>query len=485
MNKLHRLSLRSLFSMCVTAYKRAFKSIAVNLALSILSLSLLTFSFVCMNNDRTLLEVENLQSKGNAFVQMDADSYAVWRSDPTEHKQSLHLFSDKQVDVLKEYSGYADLVYMMRQTNFDCFYGDVFFDLNITNPEIAFLSVRNPYISMAFNMRDYGVVELPRSIDYSAIGLTIDERFIDPTLCRYPESPTEIALTDYHFDIYQRYGYQTEEGEAIEINTPDDLIGKTVHGVTVTGIFKTTESADKYKEYDGTYPAQDQKYRDIWLQSEGNHLFMKAFSVQGQRKYFIETREGNSPTTILYASILIPARSNGKTLSSILKDLKYSEQKEVSMEEGETDVRDIFYYVGVNSEYHEYYQQYDFLFWEEFLTGTKIIGVVFAFFSLLSEVSLFKFLNYTRRESLSIFAGNGMPSSDFARMGLIDSVILSFVQFTSVLALIFTATIILNVKVGAVFILPTALPILYAYLIALGLGLLSDVFPLLKSKKIK
>lgn len=78
--------------------------------------------------------------------------------------------------------------------------------------------------------------------------LTPDDRFADASLCRLPRTYGEIAITDMRATWFIKYGYLEEDGGVTAIETPDDLIGKTLGGLTVCGVYSTDEDRTMFED---------------------------------------------------------------------------------------------------------------------------------------------------------------------------------------------------------------------------------------------
>ncbi len=92
-------------------------------------------------------------------------------------------------------------------------------------------------------------------------GLIRDSRLDQSVPCRLPHDDTEIAITDYVADIILEYGYnvygQTDDGEGIydtsvgekiTVTSVDEIIGASLDGRKVTGIYSTAQDKNYYKE---------------------------------------------------------------------------------------------------------------------------------------------------------------------------------------------------------------------------------------------
>lgn len=115
----------------------------------------------------------------------------------------------------------------------------------------AVSNMNNPYISAGYShFFDSSYAEVPGQMSEEALNLEADERFENKSLCRMPKDFDEVAITDLIFDTYQRCGYLTDEGQYIEIQKPDDMIGKTICGFKVCGVYSTEIDCDFLRVYD-------------------------------------------------------------------------------------------------------------------------------------------------------------------------------------------------------------------------------------------
>ncbi len=112
----------------------------------------------------------------------------------------------------------------------------------------------NPYDSICKGVRgEEGFVEVDAENGEKDLGLSPDERFADKSLCRLPRSLNEIAITDIRLDLYIKFGYRTDGGELIKITKPDDIIGRTMDGYTVCGVYSTEVDRELFKQFDKDY----------------------------------------------------------------------------------------------------------------------------------------------------------------------------------------------------------------------------------------
>ena len=156
----------------------------------------------------------------------------------------------------------------------------------------------NPYRALCFNNNWFA--ELNPDTGEEVAKLTPDSRFKDKGLCRLPREYDEIAITDAKADAYIKYGYVTDDGQRIEINTPDDLIGKTIKNGNVQqdktpyfkicGVYSTGQSADYYRKFDvDNYGMTENEIR------EG-----KSYKLKGKDSYIHGSAGGSVSGSIVF-----------------------------------------------------------------------------------------------------------------------------------------------------------------------------------------
>lgn len=151
----------------------------------------------------------------------------------------------------------------------------------------------NPYREIALCEIVMGVELDPATGEEDAC-LKPDDRFLDPNNCRLPSSDHEIAITDIRASMFMLFGYKSEDGETVEIKTPDDLIGKKLGNYSICGVFSTEQSREYYESYD-----YDNYDMDLYTQAVVNgtrrSLLGAVFLFQG----ISERTEGSEPTAAL------------------------------------------------------------------------------------------------------------------------------------------------------------------------------------------
>lgn len=157
-------------------------------------------------------------------------------------------FSDSEYDEIVNYNG--GVAPLRSYSAYIVEDKDVSGNYNLGKSRQAINNMHNPYIHLGLsNMLEYYVV-IPEEQAEERLTLRADERFEDKSRCRLPNDYGEIAITDVTFDVYQRCGYESDAGEYTEIETPDDMIGKTICGFKVCGVYSTEIDSGYFRAYD-------------------------------------------------------------------------------------------------------------------------------------------------------------------------------------------------------------------------------------------
>ncbi|MCD8307802.1 MAG: ATP-binding cassette domain-containing protein [Clostridia bacterium] len=201
-------------------------------------------------------------------------SYRVFRNTST-------YLQDKQLETLAEYMPAMKMESGFSLTNY-------YADPEAEQDEYY----SNPYVYLGADEISY-LVELDPSTG-------TQDAYLAPATedSRLPQDYTEIAITDYTADMLVRYGYRdwdsayaeaekdaeetgsdkkpeelisAEDVDTYEIASPEDLIGKTLDGLEIVGIFSTEEDLASFRdEYDEDGSAVYEEYRES---AKDGHVF--------------------------------------------------------------------------------------------------------------------------------------------------------------------------------------------------------------------
>ena len=221
--------------------------LALSVLLAVFAFAVFGFSLTAVFSDTATAELRTMKEEGlTRFAVMSANVLQATAGN-TSVSMGLPL-TDRQVRVIEEYADGGTMVPA------GTVWGLYKLTDHLSQRALAHLEAGNPYYIMgireANSRRNYA--EADPETGCADLGLTPDARFEDPSLCRFPTNRTEIAITDLTADMFIRSGgYRVSpESETEPIETPDDLIGKTLGEFTVCGVYSTEIDLDDYRVYD-------------------------------------------------------------------------------------------------------------------------------------------------------------------------------------------------------------------------------------------
>ena len=450
-----KLPFKRIFSMGINGLKQKKARMILSVILSVISFVIFGFSCVAAMQDENMTEIKTLYKHGQETFIIASD-----QGDP---------LTDRQLKAIEEYAGERGFsVLTMNSVR-------VSDHLNVAEDQLELL--RNPYVYFATRSSNF-VAELDNQ---STLNLQADERFLDKSLCRLPETYDEIAITDIRADMYIRYGYKAEDGMAYEIKTPDDLIGKEVDGFTICGVYSTEQDTEFFKKFDINnymYTAEEVEYWDKKYKEDGvlipvphppkketessvYHASMvhttTAFSFvkKGYREH-IEKEEG-----VNYIALRLSGKQS--TDRTLFKKLNYKE--------GKTEYR-----VEILTAYSNSMEIADLL--REFQWLAFTVAAVFVVFCILLTMNfLLVSLDFRKRE-IGILRALGAGKRDVAGICLTESMSLAVLETVISLALIFMIGGIINLALDVELFIVGGLPVFFTVLLSIGVTGLATIIPL-------
>lgn len=460
--------------------------LAVSVLLAVISLSVFGFSLVSATTDPLTAElqaaydagVKTVLLVGNSTQRSELVQHGADPSDPYiyEGRYTDYLLPG-QIERLKEYS--AVMPVLSEQYSVDMYYH------YFARTDLPFAERYNPYNYFGRNsaMR---VVELDPLTGEQDACLRPDPRLT--VECRLPRTFGEIALTDYLADMFIRFGYKDVDGDGAtyEIAGPDDLIGKTIQGLTVCGVYATGEDKEWFRErydfdndmvvsdpgrYSGsTYISAIDDFVYTWMQ--GVHPMKYAFVCEGYYKNL--TGRDHYLYEVLYN--LSGSIAQDKAL---LQALSYTEEKdEVSV--NSTSHVTIFYSATIKTSYAGFVENTSMLRDELVLDIARYIGIAFAAFSALQLMSFLLAGVEARKKEIGILRALGVSRIDVARICLAESLFIALIDFLLAMAAIGAVCIVLNAKFYLSLFKIGAVPFFSVLLLCLGVAVLATVLPVIK-----
>ena len=299
--------------------------------------------------------------------------------------------------------------------------------LNLSQSEISALCFDYNY-NYFDNVLRMSVFPSNNAIEYNInLPLEPDDKFNDKEKCRYPETIYEIGITDIKAEAYYKFGFLNEDGTVSKINTPDDLIGKTIDGYTICGVFKTPESDTLLKNRLIQRKNESFSYFELSLKESDIKLLASYFIVCNDfmTKYAEEHKEEYLNYTKHVSRFFLAAKKG------ILKDEYFL--KKLSFKEEDREY-------GVNASVIFSSQAESIKNSTEIIFVRAVLILLIIVFFILTVIELSSYLNVVvnrRKKEFGILLSIGFKSKKLKTIVLIESFILSvFVLFIFYFALI-------------------------------------------------
>lgn len=470
-----RLPFRRVLTMGFTGVGKKKFRLILSVFLAVISLSVFVFTVSAMNADVMMSELKTAYDNGAKTVTVTAH---------TKNTQTVEYADGSSFDREYEYS-YAfsseQLAELRAQTDIfpvkDALTGSA--DEYLDKEELPVSQRLNPYLNFSHNF-------IPRYIvvDGEAKGLGLLPVTTDS---RLPKTSNEIAVTDYHADIFMRLGYKDVDGEgqtaAVQrISSPQELLGKTIYGRTVVGVYSTEESLAWLKQYDQDFDGvyldnySDNFYLDrdgyFYDWSMGDHMIKSAFIGS----------DGNGDGE--YMQVIYRLTGNASADKKVFDRISYHD---ASQEKNDALVyyRNEYRTVRITTAYSGFTQSAWIFTDEMYLTAALVVSIVIAIFSALLLTNFLLATTEARKREIGILRALGAGKADTVRICLAESATIGLIDF--ILSLVVGALLCLIVnKVYRIYLFGLgALPVLYLFLLCFGVAALATVLPAYRIAKRK
>ena len=344
-----------------------------------------------------------------------------------------------------------------RQTldNIYAYCGDYVFAVGTGNINVATHTVQffddNEYYNLAVQPINFLACA---DIDKNYDGLLVpDSRFKDKSICRLPRTADEIAITDMRADLFIKYKYKDSAGNVSVITSPDDLIGKKIGNLTITGIYSADNGSALIKKYSEKSNLSD-KEREIL-----NACRQTIVSFGFVSESFFE----NEQTVALCAGLHGDIAQDGRFLHEL--------------GDGDDKVAFITQFSTLLSPVE---------FFAEFMPVP--FGVAAAVLALISALLLTNFLTVSidsQKREIGILRALGATKGNVATICLIESIIIAAADF--VLSMICTAVFcaLFNAFVELTVLSINFIQTLYIFLLCFGIAVISTILPLARILKLQ
>ena len=453
--------------------------LALSVLLAVITFSVLGFSMVAADVGEIDSELSTAYDNDLNYIEIVPDSPAEYEihyeSGIVINGSQLYTssFTDKQLNFLEESAA------VLTVTDFDS-YGYY----ARSGEEIPLEERYNPYNNFGISGPIKALVEVSPQTGEEDASLTPDPRLTVP--CRLPQNYSEIAITDYAADMFMRFGYKDADGDGTEyeITSPDDLIGKTINGLTICGVYQTEEDKERFKDnYDYANPISEEyaaglsddlymdEYYNSW--SRGQHSLSYGFVMEG---YW-----GGSVYKLLFRLSGSEAKDR-----DIIDGLFYDEDQ---VYEGSRLViyQTVHFGAALNTRFSGFARSshigvlpIEMLTDETFVKIASYVGIALAVFSILLFTNFLLVNIDARKNEMGILRAMGASAGDTIGICLVESMAIAAIDF---ILSIFAVAIICGAFNAAVhfnvFII-NALPVLALFLLCLGVALIATAIPVIK-----
>ena len=474
-----RLSARRAIALGLNGLKYKKFRLALSVLLAVITFSVFGFSMVAADVGGIDSELSTAYDNDLSYIEIVPDSTAEfvtrYESGLVTHGSTLYTaaFTDEQLNFLKENAT------VLTVTNFDS-YGYY----ARSDEEIPFEELYNPYNNFGISRPIKALVEVSSQTGEEDASLTPDPRLTAP--CRLPQNYSEIAITDYAADMFMRFGYKDADGDGAEyeIISPDDLIGKTIGGLTICGVYQTEEDKEWFKDnYDHENSlseeyvagASSDQYMDDYYYSwkEGQHSLSYGFVMEGY--------SGGNVFKLLFRLSGSEAKDR-----DIIERLFYDEEQTY---EGLRSVtyQTVHFGAALNTRFSGFARSshigvlpIEMLTDEASVEIASCVGLALAVFSVLLFTNFLLANIDARKNEIGILRAMGAGAGDIVGICMVESMAITAIDFIlsiSVVAIIcgaFNAAVHFNV-----FIIH-ALPVLVLLLLCLGVALIATAVPAIK-----
>lgn len=461
-------------TMGLAGFRKKTVRLVLSIILAVFSLTIFVFAVSAMNADVILSELKTSYDNGaqtvtlTAYVQL-IEKVEYINGDSFEREDEYNsIFNQEQINTLNAQTNIYPIFEMPLGRT-----ADEYLDKDdLTNNQRL-----NPYIyfSASFIPRYVVVDENTNAEDLGFSVITENSRL--------PQTSEEIAITDYHADLFMRFGYRNgQEGAVEQINFAEDLIGKTIYDRTIVGIYSTEESLAWLKQYDkdfgGVYLGNysDDAYVDVdgyfydW--SRGDHMIKTAL-IGGDGLEMMEI-----------SKVLYRLTGNAGNDKKLIESIFYHDNT-VENTEAMTYYYDRNNTVQVSSAYSGFTAAAWMFTDKMFLTAALIIGIVVAIFSALLLMNFLLVTTDARKREIGILRALGASKIDTINICLAESAIIGIVDF--ILSLIAGSIVCLVInKIFRFYLFSIGiLPALYLFLLCFGTVAIVTILPVLKISKQK
>lgn len=486
----NRLPFGRIFTMGLTGLKYKKFRLFISILLSVISFTVFGFSCVAATADVLTTELQTAYQNDVKTVILKANSTFESRTVSSDGHEEFNegvyatTLTLEQLNTLEKHSMVMPIATVGEAGGK---FGYDYFARGLG--QVTFEEYFNPYNYMGIGLENdliSRVIELkPETGEEDAL-LTPDKRLT--VECRLPQTYEEIAITDYMADMFMRFGYKDrdKDGTTYEIQGPDDLIGKTIEGLTICGVYETEENKEWFKEnydkpctdshledfdpYLGNYYIRD-NYIVNWM--KGEHIMKYAFVKKGF------TLKDDS--RVLYSNVLYKLSGSIAKDKEIIQEMTYTEEEEYPG----TDIvtyQTVHYSADVRTRYSGFGEttEVNFMRKDTVLTAALWASLGFAVFSGLLLMNFLLVGLDARKQEIGVLRAMGASRMDTVRICLMESGIIAMINYILSLLCIGGLCAGINSSIHFALFNIGAIPFVALTALCFGIAILSTIIPVIK-----
>ncbi len=436
--------------------------------------------------------IENRLSKQRKNVILKADS--TYRNKSVLSGKWIYFsegeytpgLTSEQINVLEKYASVMPIANVNDPTSSTSFgYGY----LACTSGQVPFEEYYNPYNYMGISGKFISrVIELnPETGEKDAL-LTPDKRLT--VACHLPQTYTEIAITDYMADMFMRFGYKDLDGDGAvyEIGSPDDLIGKTIEGLTICGIYETEEDKEWFKEnYDK--PCTDSHIEDYDPELANYHIqdsyFLNWMKGEHSMKYaFVKKGFKTKDSLMACDGFLYPLSGSIAKDKKMIREMTYTEENTYSGLNTVT-YQTVYYSASVRTRYSGFGETttVSILRNDTVLTVALWVSLGFAVFSGLLLMNFLLVGLDARKQEIGILREMGASRMDIVRICFMESGIIATINYVGSLLCIGGLCIGIDLSLHFSLFTLGIIPFIALTALCFGIAALSTIIPVIKLRR--
>ena len=452
-----RLPVKRAFAMGVNGLRHKVFRLILSIVLCVTTFIAFGFSVTALTTDSYATQFDTMKANGLQLFNVESFNTEYIKEDDGSDKVKAIPFGERQVEAMRKNLGNepvklfaADGIY--RDEGGRRLYGIEPF-LGGNSAYLEELKYSNLYYALAMSGLETLAELAPISGETDA-NLTADRRFVDKSLCRLPQTDSEIAVTDLQFELFKEFGYEDDDGSVTGIRTPDDLIGKKLGRFTVCGVYST--------EVDASYFIKNKEIQiyDIDIGHRSLNFYAAKSSIINFGFVGKGTYKDTEPERYM-----VKYAGDTSAVKKMIKQMTYSE--------GDREYEAViqtFYSVFLPDE----------SFFDSVVDMALITSLVLTVFAVLLFMSFLSSSIENRKKELGILRALGARKRDVVNICLFESLTIACINFVLSLIGVLIAVMRLNKEFSLAVFNVGFLQIFALLLLCFGVAAVATVLSVLK-----